>query len=519
MKSTILDNSIKAFKTNKNYIILLFIYSFIILFFCSMMSPLYPINDWCDVNIYFNVGKAIFNGHTLYSESFDHKGPLIFFIYGIGYLISNTSFLGVFIIEVIAWTIMLIAVFFSAKLFINKQFSVIAAFLFPILLFYYTDQGGSAEEFILVFESISLYFFLRYLKCEKFSVHSYRIMFLHGIMSSMAFLTKLNLLVFWFFPLLFIFINILVHKQYINFIKNALGYISGFLIIILPVILYFIINDSLFKAYDVYIALNSNYASIPESFKETIILLLNRIYLLLRNNPLAFFLILTGIFFFPYKYFKNGTKRLTFMLWGISTFLVISITRSFFNYYNIPLCIFLIPGLIVLFSYIQDYVTVIRAKQFVKIMCIITVLYSVNIKQFFKIGGEVFFNKDKATGVIYDFGKLINEETNPTLLNLGFGYGNAVFTYCNIVPSFTYSMTPNIPHNLYPELRNEQTRYIEDKEPTFIILTNASMNYDYFNELAALSRNYEKIDTYIDTDSYFPNTGVFYTYYLYKKKE
>lgn len=519
MRATTLDNSIKALKTNKNYIILLCIYSFILLFFCSKMSPLYPINDWSDVNIYFNIGKAIFNGHTLYSESFDHKGPLIFFIYGIGYLISNTSFLGVFIIEVIAWTIMLNAVFFSAKLFLNKQFSVIVAFLFPILLFFYTEQGGSAEEFILVFESISLYFFLRYLKNEKFAPHSYRVMFLHGMMSSMAFLTKLNLLVFWFFPLLFIFINILVHKQYINFIKNALGYIAGSLIIILPALLYFVINDSLFKAYDVYIALNSSYASIPESFKEIIILLLNRIYLLLRNNPLVFFLILTGIFFFPYKYFKSWAKRLAYMFCGISTFLIISITRSFFNYYNIPLCVFLVPGLIAFLSYIQDYVTVRKSKQFVKIMFVIAILYSANIKQFFKVGGEVFFNKDKATGVICEFGKLINKEANPTLLNLGFGYGNAIFTYCNIVPSFTYSMTPNIPHNLYPELRNEQTKYIENKEPTFIILTNASMNYDYFKELAALNENYEKIDTYVDTDSYFKNTSVFYTYYLYKRKE
>jgi hypothetical protein len=54
----------QAIVKDKNILILLSLYSFLLLFFCSKMSPLYPINEWSDVNLYYNIGKAIFNGRT-----------------------------------------------------------------------------------------------------------------------------------------------------------------------------------------------------------------------------------------------------------------------------------------------------------------------------------------------------------------------------------------------------------------------------------------------------------------------
>lgn len=175
-------------------------------------------------------------------------------------------------------------------------------------------------------------------------------------------------------------------------------------------------------------------------------------------------------------------------------------------------------GLVLMFVYIEDYLYAKKSRQLVKLLFAICLLYGINLKVFFNTGGEVLLNKEKATGVIYDFGEIIKKEKDPVLLNLGFGDGNAIFTYCNIVPSLTYSMTPNVPYELYPELRDEQTKYIENKEATFIILTNVSMNYEYFNKLPALIDNYEQVAVSVDEDSYFKNIKEFYIYYLYKKK-
>ena len=224
--------------TENKIIILLGCYVFFLLIICSHMSPLYYSNEWADVNIYFNVAKAMFNGRTLYNESFDHKGPLIFFIYGLGYLISNNSFFGMFLIQWTAWFTMVYYIYRLSKLYLDNIFAYIVVIIFPVFILKIMKAGGSAEEFILVFECISLYYFVRYFKEKSVSVHKPSVMFIHGIMCSMVLFIKLNLLVFWFFPLAAIFLNLLRKRAFKSFAVNMVAYIAGLLIIAIPILLY-----------------------------------------------------------------------------------------------------------------------------------------------------------------------------------------------------------------------------------------------------------------------------------------
>ena len=59
--------------------IIIFIFSFLLMFFCTRSSPLYRFNGWCDINAYYTMGKGLFNGKIIYKELFDHKGPLLYF--------------------------------------------------------------------------------------------------------------------------------------------------------------------------------------------------------------------------------------------------------------------------------------------------------------------------------------------------------------------------------------------------------------------------------------------------------
>mgnify|MGYP000054928960 FL=1 len=67
--------------------------SFLFMLICSKSSFLYPMNDWQDANCFFTVGKAMMNGKVLYKDIYEQKGPVLYFIHGIAYLISKTSFL------------------------------------------------------------------------------------------------------------------------------------------------------------------------------------------------------------------------------------------------------------------------------------------------------------------------------------------------------------------------------------------------------------------------------------------
>ena len=62
-------------------------------------SPLYATNFWTDSNLYFTIGRGMLEGLMPYRDLFDHKGPLIFLLYALGALVSDTSFFGVFLLE------------------------------------------------------------------------------------------------------------------------------------------------------------------------------------------------------------------------------------------------------------------------------------------------------------------------------------------------------------------------------------------------------------------------------------
>ena len=80
-------------------IVYLAVAAFILVLFASRSSFLYPCNDWNDANSYFSVGKALMNGKVPYRDVFDQKGMYLYFLYGLAYLVSHTTFRGVFLVE------------------------------------------------------------------------------------------------------------------------------------------------------------------------------------------------------------------------------------------------------------------------------------------------------------------------------------------------------------------------------------------------------------------------------------
>ena len=74
---------------------------------CSECSFLYPMNYWVDANAFFTVGKSMLHGLVPYLDLFEQKGPILYFIYMIGAFISEKSFIGVYSLEIISYSITL----------------------------------------------------------------------------------------------------------------------------------------------------------------------------------------------------------------------------------------------------------------------------------------------------------------------------------------------------------------------------------------------------------------------------
>ncbi|MDU1889313.1 MAG: glycosyltransferase family 39 protein [Dysgonomonas sp.] len=499
---------IKKIQEDKKTFVALFIYAFLLIFFCSKMSPLYPFNEWSDVNLYFNIGKAIAHGKVPYTEVFDHKGPLIFFIYSVGYLISNTSFFGMYIIESLFWTIMIFAGYLTARLYLEKIRAFIIALLFPVVTLSFILEGGSAEEFILVFQFVSLYFFVRHFNNKDSVLHNPVYMFVHGAMCAMTLLIKMNLIVFWFFPLLAIFVPLLIKKEYRNLIQNAIMYLAAIVLVILPMCIYFLANNALQEAWNIYVTLNRNYMII-DGPKDTIYTLLTRFFHFARYNTFDFFIVMLGAIYFPIKYIGNNWGKVSIILSFFSLFIIIHISPIFFLYYPIPYYVYTVLGCIAICSYLR----VSSTKLAYALTFIIILITGIKKQDFFGIKINALVNREiPEKSLVFQFSKHIEKEKDPTLLNLGLDTGNGVFTKTGILPSFKYFISPNLSHAIYPDMRDEQTRYIENKEPQLIILTDFSFNIDYFKDLPALVDNYTVID-------YFYEENTNKKYYLYKRNE
>lgn len=139
---------------------------------CSKSSPLYPLNDWMDANIFYTAGKAMMNGRVLYRDVFDHKGPLLYLVYGVGWLLDRNGFFGVWLAEIAAFAAFLYAGLRTAELFAGPLHP--AWVLLPGAVAAAGRSfahGGSAEEFCLPLLGWALYAVLRFLRAPAAQRH------------------------------------------------------------------------------------------------------------------------------------------------------------------------------------------------------------------------------------------------------------------------------------------------------------------------------------------------------------
>lgn len=500
----------KTILEERHTIAALFLYAFLLMFFCSLMSPLYPINDWSDINLYFTIGKAIFDGQTLYTDIFDHKGPLIFVIYGIGSLLSKDSFIGMYFIESLVWGGMITMAYMTARLYLNKIYAFIVAIAFPVLMLSHSSEGGSAEEFIVLFEVISFYLFIRYFKSKEAAEHKPFDMLIHGVLSTIVIFIKINLVVFWFFPLLAIFINLLLKKEYKNLFLNIGTFIIGVLIITVPILIYFVSHNALAYAWDTYIILNKNYAQIGEIsgvFENLII----RFYQRLKFDNYEFIIILLGAIYFPIRYIGNVCGKLGLILSFCSLFVIIFMGAGYVFYYSMPYYIFCITGVIVIVDILRKYIRIQPHWYWLLAFAGIGLVLGIVTKDFFGRKKEIILRKEAPKDVLHQFNNIVSQENDPTLMCLGLDATVAIFTMSDIIPNVKYCLSPNLPYTIYPDMRDKQTEYIRNKEVQFIVLPAMSLNYDYFKSLSILKENYDIVNTFAQDG----NT----TYLLYKRKE
>ena len=340
--------------------------AFAVLFFATKTSPAYPFQDGVDANTFFSVGKSLFNGKVLYRDIYEHKGLILYLLYGCAYLLSHETFIGVFFIELLCGTFTLWYAWKIVCLYEKKAY----LFLLPVFgcalwsgdAFSY---GGQPEELVLPVLLWGLYTFLELgKKASTFRENDkdggrniYELplskVFLCGLWSAVLFWMKYTLTGFFLGLVIIMFFVQIKRRNFVYLIKCALAFVAGFISVTVPVLIYFSVNDALDDLWQVYfynLIFRYNERDIGMSRIEYS---LRKVLLTFWRNKRFSLMIVAGVTWFaiggPCK--KKNVKRDLFTTLGllllcIVTTVSIYYSRQYNRYWGEVLALFSVTGLV-----------------------------------------------------------------------------------------------------------------------------------------------------------------------------
>ncbi len=496
-----------------------FLTAFLLLMICSRSSFLYPCNDWNDANSYFTMGKAMMNGQVIYRDLYDQKGPYLYLLYGVAYLLSNTSFAGVFVFEILAIGLFLVSGYKILRLYCSENISL---FLIPVLAavtlssksFYW---GGAAEEFCLPFFGFSLYYSLVYFKEQYEDVPAYRMIFINGIFAGIMMQVKYTMLGFYFAWMAMMALAFVLKKDWKGFIKGCLIFLGAMVLTAIPWLIYFGINGALYNWYQCYIYNNiflySNLTQADNGLGNRIYVLAKLLLWLFLDNLPYFIFIVIGVIWMVCSFRTKWVEKLNIVMLCGFLFLGIFVGGSTLPYYSIPLMVFTVLGMILPGMLLMKSFRKLSGKLFVrfreisrKAVTLVSLLGIMAAGMCFAYQlsmNSYFMQQEKEDYFLYRFAEIINQEDDPTLLNVGC-LDAGLYTVADIMPTCKFFQTNGIG---FEEMFEEQAAYIREGKTEFVLARN-----DWVPE--GIDIHYALV-----AEEEYEWDGVQFTYTLYQKKE
>ena len=428
--------------------------AFAVLFFCSKSSPIYPINDWADANVYLTIGKGMTQGKIPYRDLYDHKGPLLFALHALCAFVSFDSFAGVFLMEVLqaaAFVYVAHRFFESCGL---QRMSWIAVTVLAVAAYtsFSFSEGDSAEEMAFPFIMGTLYGVTVFFQSGEARMRT-RSLITHGILAGCVFWIKFTMIGLHAGLLLALFIRAWALGGLKEAMRTLGWLIAGFVVSTLPWVLYFGLSGALgdfLKTYlydNLFLYSAGEAAGLADKLKAIVKAGLSWFV----NNPGYSLFILIG-FISAWKMEK--WMRLTVWLMTALGALAAFIGGKEYVYYGLVLVPAAAPGIAAVCCWRAKQRSVRMTVIVCAVLIALTPVLTQNVNPPF---GAPAFEKRENT-MQYRFAAIMQETPNATLLNYGF-MDAGFYTAANVVPTVKYFHQTNVP---LEEMLSEQERYIRE---------------------------------------------------------
>lgn len=479
----------------------------------SKSSPLYPMNDWVDVNCFFTMGRGILDGLVPYRDLYEQKGPVLYFVYALISLFSRESYWGVFLLEVITFGLFL---YFSGKLaqlyagtskVVYLAMAVLAA---AVVTSWSFTHGGSVEQLCLFMLVYGMYSVLCAIKEAR--PLTFREAFTNGIFAGIILWVKYTTLGFYLGLALFILIWYLADSNLRGKLLATIGqFLLGIAAVTAVVLVYFAVNGAVNDLFRVYFYENIFlYSEEVEGSRWELIW--NCLKWGLTNNTNFGWMIWSALFLFLLK--GKWQWKAGFM--ALLSFAGLTIGTYWggkpWDYYGLIFASFCILGLIVWVEFLRGTSLFDLWHRWIP-QHILSSVTALALALLFLLSNTLEFNQNlyltkysKDETVQYRFAKTIQTVDDATLLNYGFLDGGFYFA-SGAAPACRYFCYFNIKP---PEMWEEQDACIENGDADFIVT-----RYYSLEAYGIDTSKYQLVD---EADHPFDQYNT-YHYYLYQRIE
>ena len=457
--------------------------AFLVMAICSRTSFLYPFMDGVDQNCFMTVGKGMMNGLVPYRDLFEQKGPLLYFLHGLAWLISHDTWIGVYLLESLFLGVFLWYYWKIWNLYGYRRSSMVWMPLLAVLVTVASSfaSGDNVEEYCITLMAVSLYDYLKYLKQypQNKGHMDRRTLLVNGTLAGCVLWMKYTMLGFWFVWMATVFFCLLLQKKWKEAFLDCIWFLAGMLgIATIPWVIYFGIHGAIGDWLYAYFYCNIfAYSSADVTFLSRIVFTWEVVLDAMKNNWALTLSIAAG---YGYLLFAQGKlphwfAKISLVVLLLLTFLGMYGGGVSMSYYYLFAYGFGGLGMLPLSHGLDFIVRKLYGKRrkdkYLSALGVLTVFFVIigmgivayqNSRNIYCMGYE------KEELPQYQFAQIINQTENATLLNYGFLDGG-FYMAADVLPTTKFFCRLNLRNSDFPEMRKEQERLIEDAEVDYIV--------------------------------------------------
>ena len=455
--------------------------------FC-MLSPLNPWENGeasTDSSVFKTVVMYMENGMMPYTDTFDHKGPLIYLLNWLGNRISYYQ--GIWFIEVFSLFITLVFSYKTARFFCSRLFSLGTLVIVIASLTNYFEGGNFTEEYAMPFIAVSVFIFADYFLND--TITRFRLCAC-GFCFGAVLLLRPNMIAVWFVFCLAVLIRTLKAKDFRELGRYLIFFIIGALVIMLPIVIWLVVNGALADMIQTYLLFNSEYAA--KSADGGLTAKIQAFYTFFKNVFVIGSLICAGVLACR----KRDIFHIAYFLCILVTLAFLSMSGQTYGHYGMILVPLEAYPFAAMMQEVQKMLFSERRVTMVLLLCGFFMAKAV-LPSWLYLGssavdsitdGETITRSEKTAQTVEIVEACTSEDDTITVL----GNWDIVYVLTQRMPASRYSYQSPI-SSVKTSIIDEYFEDLEESQPALIIITSTYTEGD---------TQYDRMMEFIDTNGY-----------------